>query len=197
MSARGGSTDRVLTVPNAVSFLRLLVVPVFWWVLLGLDRVGLAAALIFLIGSTDWIDGYLARRLNQVSEVGKFLDPLADRLMIASALLAGLVAGVVPAIVGVPLLVREVVVGVGALGLAARGGGKLDVRPLGKNATFLLYGAIPSFYLVAAGILPWLFAPPAWIAGIVGLVLYYWVAGLYAGDIRRALAARREPDGRK
>ncbi len=191
MSGTGGSTDRVVTVPNAVSFARLLVVPVFWWVLLAEDRVGLAAGLIFLIGSTDWIDGYLARRLNQVSEVGKFLDPLADRLMIASALLAGLLAGVVPAVIGVPLLAREVLVAVGALVLAARGGGTLEVRDLGKNATFLLYGAIPFFYLVEADVLAWLFAPPAWIAGVVGLVLYYWVAAQYAIDIGGALARRR------
>ena len=63
-----------LTIPNGVSFVRLLGVPYFWWVLLAQDRVGLAAALIFLIGSTDWIDGYLARRLNQISEVGKVLE---------------------------------------------------------------------------------------------------------------------------
>src|SRR5688572_30048100 len=87
-----------LTVPNLVSGVRILAIPYFWYVLIGQDRVGLAAALIFLIGSTDWIDGYLARRLNQVSELGKLLDPLADRLMIASAVVAGLVAGVLPTV---------------------------------------------------------------------------------------------------
>lgn len=176
-----------LTIPNAVSFARLCAVPYFWWVLLAEERVGLAAALIFIIGSTDWIDGYLARKLNQVSEVGKFLDPLADRLMIASALVAGLIAGVLPLVIGIPLLVREGMVGVGALYLGARGGGKLDVRPLGKMATFLLYGAIPSFYLDAAEIVPWMFGPAAWISGAVGLFLYYWVGAEYVGDIRRAM----------
>jgi cardiolipin synthase (CMP-forming) len=174
----------VLTVPNLVSFLRLCAIPYFWWVLLAEERVGLAAALIFIIGSTDWIDGYLARRLNQVSEVGKFLDPLADRLMIASALIGGLIAGVLPAVIGWPLLIREVLVSSAVLFLAGRGMGKLEVRPLGKNSTFLLYGAIPSFYLYAADIAPWLFAPPAWIAGVVGLILYWWVAVEYAVDIR-------------
>ncbi len=96
-----------LTVPNLVSGLRVLAVPYFWYVLIGQDRVGLAAALIFLIGSTDWIDGYLARRLNQVSEFGKLLDPLADRLMIASALIGGLVAGVLPGVIGWPLLAQR------------------------------------------------------------------------------------------
>ena len=176
-----------LTVPNGVSLVRLLAVPWFWWVLLGEERVGLAALLIFVIGSTDWIDGYLARRLNQVSEVGKFLDPLADRLMIASAVVAGMIAGVLPLVIAIPLIAREVAVAVGALVLALQGGGKLDVRDLGKAATFLLYGAIPAFYLVSAGIAPSFFAPPAWIAGVVGLTLYYWVAVEYTLDARKAL----------
>jgi cardiolipin synthase len=177
-----------LTIPNAVSFARVLAVPYFWWVLLAEERVGWAAALIFIIGSTDWIDGYLARRLNQVSEVGKFLDPLADRLMIASALVAGLIAGVLPLVIGIPLIAREVVVGIGGLYLGLRYGAKLDVRRLGKISTFLLYGALPSFYLDAAGILTWAFGTAAWIAGVVGLLLYYWVAIQYFADLRRSIA---------
>lgn len=177
----------VITVPNLVSALRMLAVPYFWYVLLGQRNIPWAAALIFIIGSTDWIDGYLARRLNQVSEVGKFLDPLADRLMIASALVGGLVAGVLPPAVGWGLIVREVLVGLGTLILAFRGLGKLEVLWLGKLATFLLYGAIPSFYLTAAGVLPWLFEPPAWIAGVMGLLLYWYVGLQYAALVRRRL----------
>lgn len=177
--------DRVLTVPNLVSFMRLAAIPYFWWVLLVQERTGLAAALIFVIGSTDWIDGYLARRLHQVTELGKVLDPVADRLMIASAVVGGLIAGVIPAVVGWLLIVREALVAVGGVLLAGSGRGKLDVRPLGKTATFMLYGAIPSFYLLAADIAPWLFGPPAWIGGVVGAALYWWVAGEYAVDIRR------------
>lgn len=176
-----------LTIPNAVSLARLLAVPWFWWVLLVQDDVGLAALLIFVIGGTDWIDGYLARKLNQVSKVGAFLDPLADRLMIASAIVAGMIAGVLPLIIGIPLIFREVAVGLGALVYAGKGG-EIEVRYLGKLSTFLLYGAIPSFYLDAADILPELFGPPAWIAGVVGLILYYWVAVLYVGDLRRTAA---------
>ncbi len=179
----------VLTVPNLVSFLRLAAIPYFWWVLLGEGRVGLAAALVFLIGSTDWVDGYLARRLDQVTELGKVLDPVADRLMIASALIGGLIVGIIPAVIGWPLLVREALVGMGALLLAGRRLGNLEVRPLGKVSTFLLYGAIPSFYLLTAGIAPWLFGPPAWIAGVVGLILYWWVGVEYLADIRRRLSS--------
>ena len=137
--------NRWLTIPNLVSSLRLVAVPFFWWLLFARDDLPVAAGLILLMGATDWVDGYLARRLNQVSEVGKFLDPLADRMMIASALIGGLLKGVLPSIIGWPLLVREASVGIGALYLARRGGGKLDVRWLGKVATFFLYGAIPSF----------------------------------------------------
>lgn len=176
--------DRILTVPNLVSFVRLAAIPYFWWVLLGQERVSLAAALILIIGSTDWLDGYLARRLNQVSEFGKLLDPVADRLMIASALVGGMIAGVIPAVIGSLLIAREVTVTVGMAFLAGRGLGKLPVRPLGKASTFVLYGAIPSFYLVAADFVPWLFGPPAWIAGAVGTVLYWWVAAEYAADVR-------------
>jgi cardiolipin synthase (CMP-forming) len=179
--------SQVFTVPNLVSFTRLAAIPYFWWVTLVADDIPQAAILIFVIGSTDWIDGYLARRLDQVTELGKFLDPLADRLMIASALVAGLIAGVVPTVIGIPLLVREALVAAGAAYLAARGGGKLEVRNLGKTATFLLYGAIPAFYLTAADVAPGIFGPPAWIGGSIGLILYYVVAAHYARDIAAVL----------
>ena len=180
---------RILTVPNLVSFVRLLAIPYFWYVLLGQERVGLAAGLIFVIGGTDWVDGYLARRLNQVSRLGKILDPVADRLMIASALIGGLIAGVVPGSIGWPLLAREVIVGGASVLLVVRGHQALEVKTMGKVATFLLYGAIASFYFVAVEILVWVFLPPAWLAGILGLVLYWWVAFEYLVEVRRALGS--------
>jgi cardiolipin synthase (CMP-forming) len=170
-----------------VSFLRLAAVPYFWFVLVVQERIGLAAVLVFLIGGTDWIDGWLARKLGQESKLGAFLDPLADRLMIASALVGGWWAGALPVVFALPLILRELAVSVGAAVLAARGGGTLQVRYVGKLATFLLYGAIPSFYLSHAEIAWWLFTPAAWIAGALGLFLYWWVATGYASDIRRVL----------
>ena len=183
----------IFTIPNLVSGLRVLAVPYFWYVLLVEDRVALAAALIFIIGLTDWLDGFLARRLNQISEFGKLLDPIADRLMIASAVVGGLIAEVLPGIIGWPLLIREVIVGIGTVVLASRGLGKLDVRWLGKVATFGLYGAIPSFYLTSAGVVPWLFGPPAWIAGVGGLLLYWYVGFQYAGDVAGRLRSVESP----
>lgn len=182
------ASKRILTVPNLVSFVRLLAVPVFWWVLLVDENIPVAAWLVFGIGLTDWVDGYLARRLDQVSEVGKILDPVADRLMIASALIGGLIAGVLPAWFGWGLIAREALVGGMALYLAGRGAGTIEVRWLGKAATFALYGAIPAFYLAAAGVAEGLMTLTAWSLGIIGLVLYWYTAFLYIGDSRTKLA---------
>lgn len=163
---------------------------VFWWLLFGRDDPVAAGILILVIGWTDWLDGMLARKLNQVSEIGKFLDPLADRLAIAAALIGGMIADVIPLVLGVALIVREVAVGMGALILGVRLKDKLDVRYMGKVATFVLYGAIPSFYLAAGGVAGELFLYLGWFFGIVGLILYYWVAGQYALDIRDKLRHR-------
>lgn len=180
-------SDRILTIPNAVSFIRLLGVGVFWWVLLVPENVLVAALLIFVIGWTDWIDGYLARRLNQVSKLGKALDPIADRAMIASAVVGGLIVGVVPPAIGLPLITREIFVAVVTVWLVSRGAPNLEVRWLGKAATFLIYGAIPSFYLAGADIVPWLFGALGWVTGGFGLFIYWVVAFQYLGDARKSL----------
>jgi len=180
-------SNRIVTIPNVISFIRLLGVPFFWWVLLVEENVGMAGLFIVLIGWTDWIDGYLARRLNQVTKLGKALDPIADRLMIASAVVGGLIAGVVPAAIGILLIVRELFMGVVALTLAAKGAGTLEVRYLGKVSTFMLYGAIPAFYFAEAGFLEPLMRLLAWAGGLVGLALYWWVAFQYVGDARAKL----------
>lgn len=184
-------TDRVATIPNAISFVRLLTVPVFWWAILT-DRFLLATVIVASVGSTDWLDGYLARRLNQVSKLGAFLDPLADRLMIASAVVGGLIVGVLPALIGYPLLVREVAVGLGAALLARRGVGTLAVRYRGKVATLLVYWSIPAFFLAEATSWTGFFTWFGWIAGTVGLILYWWVAIEYWGDARQRLSATPE-----
>ena len=184
-----------LTIPNLISVLRLLLVPVFLWLVFGEGEIAWAGVLLGVIGATDWIDGYLARRLDQVSEVGKFLDPLADRLAVFVAVIAGLIKDILPAWFAWALILREVVIGFGALYGWTRGVTKLDVRWLGKTATLLLYAAITGFYLAEGFDLPWLF----WISllvGTIGLVLYYVVAFQYLGDLRAAIAAHRgDPAG--
>lgn len=187
------SGSRILTVPNLISLARLGAVPIFWWLLLGEEKVAHSAILMMAVGLTDWLDGYLARRLDQVSRLGAILDPVADRVMIVSAVVAGMIAGVVPSLIAIPLLVREAIMASITLILAARGAPVLEVRYLGKVATFLLYGAIPSFYLASAGFLEALFLPLGWGTGVGGLVLYWYVLVQYFGDARAALAQVESP----
>jgi cardiolipin synthase len=181
------ASDRILTIPNLVSLVRLGGVGLFWWLLFGPENVALAGLSIFVIGWTDWIDGYLARRLDQVSKFGTMLDPIADRLMIASALVGGLVAGVVPGLIAWPLIAREAVMALITIYLVVRGAGILEVRKIGKWATFILYGAIPTFYFAEAGILTVIAEPLAWTTGVVGLALYWFAVALYIGDARQEL----------
>ncbi len=174
------------TIPNLISFVRLGAIPVFLWLLLGKDDPRSAALLLIAIAVTDFVDGAVARKLGQISEIGKFLDPLADRLAIFAAVVGGLVADVLPAWLGWPLLVREIVVGLGALYLVSRLKTNVAVRQIGKAATAIVYGAIPALYLAAAGIAPDFLRVAGGIAGAVGLVLYVAVTGQYIGDIRKA-----------
>lgn len=176
----------MLTVPNLISAVRIAAVPVFLWLLLGQDDPAAAGWLLGAIGATDWVDGFLARRFDQISEVGEFLDPLADRLAVAAAVIGGWVSGALPWPVAGAIVIREAVVSVGGLLLAARARAKLEVRFLGKVATLGLYVALPSF-LVYEGTGHAFYGWTAWLFVIPGLALYYFVAGQYAGDMVRIL----------
>jgi len=181
-------SSRILTIPNLISFVRLAAIPVFWWLLLGADDVRAATILFAVIATTDWVDGYLARRLDQVTKLGKSLDPVADRLMIASAVIAGLITGIVPPIIGITLMVREVYMAIVVFGLVARRGETLDVSWLGKVATFIIYSSVGWFYMAAIPFLESLTLPLAWIAGVAGLILYWITAVQYTAVARRKLA---------
>ncbi len=178
------SSDRskVLTVPNLVSFVRILLVPVFWWILLG-GRPMPAALLLIGMGVTDWLDGWLARRWDQVSDLGIILDPVGDWLMMASAVLGGMVEMLVPIWVGVVLLSRAVLVGCWSGWMTARKS-PLEVRKSGKVALTFLYIAIPLFYFSPdlADLLGTLIGWIAWIAMGMGMVFYWWSGVLYMGD---------------
>ncbi len=178
-------SDRVLTVPNVVSFTRLAAIPVFWWLLLRADNVTAATILFAVIAATDWLDGYLARRLDQVSKLGKALDPVADRLLIASGVIAGLIAGIVPSPIGLVLIAREVYMAIVTLFVFSRARTTLEVRVLGKWATFLVYSSVGWFYIAAIPFLEDILTPLAWIAGVVGLALYSVTAFQYTGDALR------------
>ncbi|MFZ0493474.1 MAG: CDP-alcohol phosphatidyltransferase family protein [Acidimicrobiia bacterium] len=179
---RRGAEPLILTIPNLVSSIRLVGVGVFAWFVFARGEYAAAGWLLLVIGWTDWIDGYLARRLDQVSELGKILDPVADRLAIATAVIGGMVVGVIPLLLGLGITAREVAVGIGTIVVASKGG-RIEVRWLGKLATFILYGAIPAFYVAQGDFIPTVFLVIAWVLGVVGLVLYWWVAGLYARDL--------------
>lgn len=184
--------DRILTVPNVITVIRLCTLPVFVYLLFGADDRHAAGWVLFGIGSTDWLDGYLARRLGQVSNVGKVLDPVADRLLFFVGVGSIIIDGSVPLWFAVAVLVREAAVAAATLGLAAAGATRIDVTWFGKAATFLLMGAFPAFLVGEsdasyAGGMEIL----AWSVGLPGLVLSYYSALLYVPLGRAALAEGR------
>jgi cardiolipin synthase len=188
--------DRIATVPNGLSVLRLLCIPVFLWLLFGRDDPVAAAVLLAVLGATDWVDGFVARRFGQVSTLGKVLDPTADRILLGVAVIAALVDGAIPAVVGWPVLVREVVVGGGVLALAALGARRIDVSWPGKAGTFALMVAFPLF-LIAHDPDFGLRDPAralAWAAAVVGLAFSWYAAARYVPAAAEALRAGR--DGR-
>ncbi len=182
------SLDRIATVPNLLSLVRILLIPVF--VLLLLRRGTEAAGLILLgvVVSTDWIDGYIARHTGQVSNVGKLLDPIADRLAIAAGLVALVARDAFPLWAALLVVVRDLVVMVagGVVMLATRA--RIDVRWIGKLATFALMFAIP---WIAWGnfrlLLHELTLPVGWVMFWIGIAAYYVAAVMYAFDLRRAV----------
>ena len=171
--------DRVWTLPNALSVLRLLGVPLFLWLLLGPEADGWAVTVLMVSGVTDWADGKLARWLDQSSRLGALLDPAADRLYIVCTLVALALRDIIPIWIVVVLLGRELVLGVALLVLRRYGYPPLQVHYLGKAATLLLLYAFPGLMLAdGGGWLATLLAPFAWALTIWGTALYV-LAGLF------------------
>ena len=166
--------------------------PVFVWLLLGQDDPTGAAALLALLGATDWCDGYIARRFDQVSTVGKVLDPVADRLLFFTAIVAIIVSGTAPLWICVLVLLREGLVAGATLVLAALGARRIDVTWYGKAGTFALMFAFPLF-VAGHGDAFWpeAFTLVAWLCAIPGLVLSYCAAVLYVPLARIALREGR------
>jgi cardiolipin synthase (CMP-forming) len=171
---------------------RLACIPVFVWLLFGRDDEVAAAVLLAVLGATDWVDGYIARRWNQVSELGKVLDPTADRLLLLVGVLSIVVVGAVPLWVGVATLLREALVSLTVVALAALGARRIDVTWAGKAGTFGQMFAYPLF-LAGSSDLGW--APVAtvlaWVCVVPGLVLSYYAAARYVPEARLALAEGR------
>jgi len=186
--------DRILTVPNVITLVRLACIPVFVWLVFGAHRDVAASVLLGVLGATDFADGYVARRFHQVSTLGKVLDPVADRVLVATAVVTVMVSGAVPLWFGIATLAREVVVSVAVLVLASLGAERIDVLWVGKAGTFALMVAYPAF-LLASGLSAGhrVVELVAWVTGIVGLTLAWVAAGSYVPVARRALAAGRRP----
>ena len=187
--------DRVLTVPNALSFLRLLLIPVFLWLVL-VARADLAAVAVLTVsGITDWADGVIARRTGQMTRLGRILDPLVDRLTIAATLLGLALRDLVPWWLVLLLVARELLLLALVPALRRRGLVALPVHYLGKAATFALYWGFP-FVLVGAGSAPWeqVLGALGWAFVIWGTALYWYAALLYLEQARRVLAVGSRAD---
>jgi CDP-diacylglycerol--glycerol-3-phosphate 3-phosphatidyltransferase len=184
--------DRVWTVPNALSVLRLLGVPLFLWLLLGPQADGWAVVVLMVAGATDWLDGKLARALGQSSKLGALLDPAADRLYIVAALLDFVLREVVPLWVVAVLVGRELVLGLALLLLRAHGYPPLQVHYLGKAATFILLYAFPLLLLAdGEGPVAAVVQPVAWALTVWGGALYLLAGVFYVVQVAGLVRADR------
>jgi cardiolipin synthase len=184
-------SSAVLTVPNALSILRLVLIPVFLWLVLGPHADGLAVAVLMFLGVSDYLDGYLARRLHQTSALGAILDPVADRLYILAVVIGLGLREVIPLWLVVALPLRDLLLWILVPFLRRRGYTALPVHFLGKAATAALLYAFPLLLLgdgegtvaVASRVLGWAFA-------LWGVGMYWWAGVLYAWQVRRLLVPR-------
>lgn len=187
------SARKFLTAPNAFTLLRLCCIPLFLYLLFGRDNRAGAAFLLGGLGATDWVDGWLARRFNQVSEFGKAFDPTADRLLFIVGITGIIIDGSAPLWFAWLVVAREVVFG-GAVAVAtlAFKMQRFDVTYWGKLATFLLMFAVPGFMLGASDFPGHrAFEIAAWILGIPGLALSYYTAVAYVPTIRDSIRTGR------
>ncbi len=186
--------DNIFTIPNLISIMRLCAVPIFVVLLLNKDDPLSAAILLSILGATDWVDGWVARRFNQISELGKILDPTADRIMFLVAVFSMLIDGSVPAWFGVLTLIREGVVAIAALILGGLGARALTVTWIGKTSSFGLMFAFPLFLFSTAvhGTQSTIYEVLAYVIGLPSLLLHFWAAFGYIPLARTALREHRE-----
>jgi len=188
-----------MTIPNALSVARLAGLPVFLWLVLGpRTRTADTWAVILLVAAaaSDWLDGKIARALNQQSRLGQLLDPAADRLYIVATIVALAIRAIIPWwLVGL-LAARELLLGVALARLRSRGYGPLQVSFVGKAATACLYYAFPLLLLGAhAGTFSQIARIVGWAMAIWGTALYWCAAGLYLVQARSLLAGARSDRG--
>jgi len=178
-------SDAILTIPNLFTFARLLCVPVFLWLVHSAEQRYAAAVLLGVLGATDWVDGYLARLLNQQSKFGRVFDPTVDRLLFLIALVSMLIIDAAPAWFLIAVFAREALVALAALYLGARGVRTIKVSWWGKTATFGLLFALP--LLLAASAEPsgaQIYRALGWIMGVPALALSWFSAIGYVPLLR-------------
>jgi len=187
--------DRLLSLPNVITAARFVLVPVFVWLLAQPHHRDWwpAAVVLAVAGATDWLDGQVARRFDQVTNLGKVIDPLADRFLLATAVIGILVVGAVPLVIAIVAITREALVAVAAVALAAAGARRVDVTRVGKAGTFGLMVAFPLF-LTGHSAVGWHRTAEtlAWVAAIGGLVLGWVSVAVYVPLARAALAEGRK-----
>lgn len=186
-------SDQVWTIPNALSVLRLLGVPLFLWLLLGPKADLWAFAVLTVAAITDWADGKLARMLGQTSKLGTLLDPAADRLYIFATLIAFLIRGIVPWWVVAVLILRDIITGLALLVLRRHRYQALQVHYLGKAATFCLLYAFP-LLLLANGDSTFaaICRPIAYAFMIWGGALYVWAGVIYVMQVNALVQLDRQ-----
>ncbi|MFZ4516184.1 MAG: CDP-alcohol phosphatidyltransferase family protein [Acidimicrobiia bacterium] len=180
---------RIWTIPNLISFARLACVPLFlYWMLVTHDDLA-AAILLAVLGATDWVDGWIARRFDQGSEFGKVLDPVADRILLVAGAVAVLARGIVPWWVGAIVLFREALIISGTLALALAGARRIDVRWAGKAGTLAIMFALPGFVFLSlsSGMLHTVLVVVTWTFTIGGLILSWIATAEYLMSARQAL----------
>lgn len=188
-------TDRVLTVPNVLSVVRLIGIPLFLWLVLVKESDGLAFVVLGVSAFTDYLDGWIARRWHQISRVGQVLDPLVDRLYVLTLVGALAYREFIPWWFAGVLLGRDVVMFFVTFWLRRRTGAILAVHFLGKAATFCLMIGLPVLLLgVGEGTLPLLARVFGWAFSIWGAALYWWAAILYMVQSRRIVREFSAPE---
>ena len=182
-------THRVWTLPNLLSAMRLAGVPLFLWLVLGPEEDAWALVVLMVAGVTDFLDGWLARKLNQQTVVGQILDPVADRLYILAVVVGLALREIIPWWMAISLPLRDLLMwGLVPL-LRTRGYSALPVHFLGKAATFNLLYAFPLLLLGdGEGVVATLAQVFGWAFALWGIGLYWWAGVLYAWQVRKLLA---------
>ena len=196
MGTDEGSRDaalstRIWTLPNVISVVRLAGVPLFLWLVLGPESDAIALVVLMVAGFTDFLDGWLARRLGQFSRLGEILDPVADRLYILAAIIGLYYRDIIPWWIAILLPLRDAFLWCLVPFLRTRGYSALPVHYLGKAATAALLYSVPMLFLGDGdGVVPTLANVFGWAFAIRGIGLYWWAGLLYAWQVRKLMADR-------